>query len=407
MAPKCMFTYSVNYSLSSDRELYVQKSGTFKLLLIAILLLGAAFTVKHFVEKSKTKQIVQESRELADIARAASELVALWRTGDPAMLAPYCRDMFDPSIVYPPHYFRCNPDYMKCLLSQRPKLGDVEVRWHRIVAAKSGREWSLSLKLTRAKHTQILTLGDSCSSIELPKRRYSFKTKSEDIRWDNFDRDIFIDRTPVNWRDVIEWAKVQNITLLNVKTTDIDVSKRHTSAQGLNLDEMKRYCAYRGKKLASLPVFEAASYHPRDSKVIRPNRVVRTPYPWSIYRKSIFLYQARKNRWRANYEDCRKAYVAECAGIKPIEKMNDLIPTWSGLIDTIGGVPEVFSNPYDPDMNFFPSSAQMPAASPWHELGKYIAWDGLGFSPSDFNGFKDDQDINFPVMPGFRCMEER
>lgn len=407
MAPKCLFTYSDNYSLSIVRELQVPKSGIFKLLLITILLLGAAFLVRYFAQIEKTKHLVQESQDASDLARAASELVALWRSGDPAMLAPYCRDMFDPTVIYPDHYFRCNPDYMKCLLSQRPKVGDVEASWMRVIPARGMREWGLALKLTKGRSTEILNLGDSCSSVELPERRYAFKTSRSDILWDSFNRSIWIDRAPVSWRDIQEWMTSLNENLKFAKPATVPVNSRHLPATGLTLKEMKDYCAYRGKTLASLPVFEAASYHPRDPKVARPRRVVRTPYPWSIYSKSEFLYRARSNKWRVNREDCRKAFVAECAEYGGMEKFGDMVPTWTGIVDTIGGVPEVFLNPYEPGQNLFVSNASLNAASTWNELGKYASWNGAGFSVADFDLGENNKDVSFPLMPGFRCMVER
>lgn len=407
MAPKCLFTYSVNYSLSIVRELQVPKSGIFKLLLITILLSGAAFLVRYFAQIEKTKHLVQESQDAADIARAASELVALWRSGDPAMLAPYCRDMFDPTVIYPDHYFRCNPDYMKCLLSQRSKVGDVEVSWMRILPSKGTREWSLALKLTKGRNSEVLNLGDSCSMVELPERRYAFKTTKSDILWDNFERSIWIDRAPVSWRDIQEWVASLNVKLQFAKSQAVLVSARHLPATGLTLSEMKSYCTYRGKSLASLPVFEASSYHPRDPKVSRPQRIVRTPYPWTIYRKSDFLYQARSKKWQPNRDDCRKAYVAECAEFGGMEKFGDTVPTWTGVIDTIGGVAEVFVNPYESGRNLFVSNASLSAASPWHELGKYATWNGVGFSSGDFDFGEKVADVNLPLMPGFRCMVER
>src|SRR5690606_26834126 len=147
-------------------------------------------------------------------------------------------------------------------------------------------------------------------------------------------------------------------------------------------------------------VFEAASYHPRDPKNIRPKRIVRTPYPWSIYSKSEFLYRARLKKWKANRDDCRKAYVAECAEFGGMEKFGDMVPTWAGVIDTIGGVSEVFVNPYEPNKNLFLSNASMKASSPWHELGKYVSWNGAGFSTGDFDLGQKPAEVNFPLMPG-------
>lgn len=383
------------------------KSGIFKLLSIIVLLLSTAFVVKYFIAKEKTKHLIQDSQEKLEVARAASELVALWRSGDPSMLAPFCRDLFDVTVSYSPHYFRCNPDYMKCLLSQRPKINEVQVSWFKIVSSQPSRDWGLVLKLERNKHIETLVLGDDCSAVELPQRRYTFKTTNADIKWDTFNRTIMIDRSPVSWREIQGWTDSQNIKLSNTDLQKIQVRFRHLPAVGLTKEEMKSYCKYRGKELASLPVFEAASYHPRDAKVSRPKRVIRTPYPWTIYRKSDFLYRARKNKWVVNKEDCRKAYVAECAELGGIEEFSDPVPTWTGLTDTIGGVAEAFVNPYEPETNLFLSNASMSARSLWHELGKYASWNGQGFSQNDFKITELNEEIRFPVMPGFRCMEQR
>src|SRR5690606_24218853 len=161
-------------------------------ILITSFLLLAAFVVQYFTERAKTKQLIQESEAALELARVSSELEALWRTGDPAMMAPYCRELFDPTINYSPHHFRCNPDYMKCLLKNRPKFGNIAVEWHRILPAKGTQEWALALKLNHTKLSKLLVLQDSCSTVALPKRRYSYGSGKGEIRWDNFERDIEI-----------------------------------------------------------------------------------------------------------------------------------------------------------------------------------------------------------------------
>ncbi len=405
MAPGRLFPYSVHYSLYVLRELQVRKSGNFKLIIIIVVLASVAFVVRYFINQEKTKHLIQESKERLELATVASELVALWRSGDPTMMAPFCRDMFDVEIQYHDQYFRCNPDYMKCLLSQKPKFGEVEASWLRVLPAKASRQWSLVLKLELNKNIETLILGDSCSQVELPKRRYSYKkNKKEDVLWDNFDQDIFIDKYPVNWRDVKEWTSTQNLKLDNVDLLNIKVRYLHLPAVGLKKSEMKEYCQYRGKELASLPVFEAASYHPRDKNKPRPKKVIKSPYPWSIYTKSDFLYKARKSRWKVNVEDCRKAYVKECGEIIPREQLTDDIPTWIGLHDTIGGVAEYLENPFDINKNLFLSNSELSAKSKWHELGQYAFWNGEGFSPSDFKIEMEESEIEFPLLPGFRCM---
>jgi len=385
----------------------LQKSGNFKLIVIILVLSSAAFVVRYLINEEKTKHLIQESKERLELATAASELLALWRSGDPTMLAPFCRDMFDVEVSYPVQYFRCNPDYMKCLLSQRPRIGEVDVSWLKVLSASGRRDWGLVLKLEKNKQIETLVLGDNCTQVELPKRRYSFKTKNSEVDWDNFDQSIKIDRYLANWRDIQEWTSSQNVKLENVDLLNIKVNYRHMPAVGLKKSEMKSYCSYRGKKLASLPVFEAASYHPRNRSVVRPKKIIRTPYPWSIYTKSEFLYKARKNKWKVNKEDCRKAFVEECSDILSWEQMADDIPTWAGLHDVIGGAPEYLENPYEKDRNLFVSNSTQAASSLWHQLGEYAFWNGEGFSQNDFIIEENDKDkeIEFPLLPGFRCME--
>src|SRR5690606_25169185 len=126
-----------------------------------------------------------------------------------------------------------------------------------------------------------------------------------------------------------------------------------------------------------------------------------------IYRKSDFLYRARSGKWKVNQEDCRKAYVKECEELAPIETFADNVPTWSGIFDTIGGVAEYFENPYSEKTNLFISHANLPAASTWHELGRYAHWNGSGFAAGDYEFSKEEKEIDFqyPIRPGFRCMK--
>lgn len=234
--------------------------------------------------------------------------------------------------------------------------------------------------------TWPMILTDTCRDSYLPQRIYPFgkntDKKGEGFIWDNFDRQIFIDKFYVSEQQVNTWK-------LLTGRKDIELDRRKWPRPALlNLPEQQAFCAFFGKRLLEAKLFDAASMTPIDQKESKPQRVARPQTPWQRDISKTFLGMARINEdYQLTPLDCVLAQVQGCH-----ERFysTDSV-TWMGFNYPLGFYPESLVNTVDPEKNLKVSSRFEPAASDWHELGLRGGWDGI-------------QDAKRPVA--FRCYEE-
>ena len=236
--------------------------------------------------------------------------------------------------------------------------------------------------------TWPIILSDTCRDTYLPQRIYGYgkvdpKKKDKDFLWDNFDREIFIDKFYVTNQQVNEWR-----VLKNENSKIITDRSAWPKPALLSLAEQKSYCSFWGKRLMEAKLFDAATMTPPDQKDPMPERVPRPHTPWQRDIGKTFLGMARINDdYQLTPLDCQLAQVQGCT-----EKhfTTDSV-TWMGMNYALGFYPESLVNNIEPEKNLKSSSRFQPALSEVHELGLRTQWSGT----------------NEPDLPvAFRCYEE-
>jgi hypothetical protein len=221
----------------------------------------------------------------------------------------------------------------------------------------------------------------------LPQRIYGYgkvrDSKENDFVWDNFNRNIFIDRFYVTNRQVNEWR------ILNGESGKLELDRTKWPLPALiSLNEQRSYCHFYGKRLLEAKLFDAASMSPSDIKNTLPDRVFRPDTPWQRDIGKSFLGTARVNPdYQLTPLDCQLAQVKGC----PENHFSNDSATWMGFNYSLGFYPESLQNFIEPSKNLKLSSKFLPASSEWHELGKLSEWKGM-------------QSEAMPVA--FRCYEE-
>jgi hypothetical protein len=219
--------------------------------------------------------------------------------------------------------------------------------------------------------SQKILLTDSCRDTYLPERIYGYgkrPSKGEGFIWDNFGRKIFIDRFYVTNQMVNEWKVLTN------KSGEILADRTLWPLPAhLSKDDQVKYCSYFGKRPLTAELFDAASMTPTDYKNPKPLKVVRAQTPWQRDLSKSFLGVARINPdHQLTPLDCQLAQVQGCK-----EKyFTTDSASWMGMNFPLGFSPEVLVNTIDPELNLKISSRDLPASSPWHELGNRTTWDG-------------------------------
>ncbi len=235
--------------------------------------------------------------------------------------------------------------------------------------------------------SQPMILTDSCRDTYLPQRIYAYgkvkDKRQEGFIWDNFDRQIFIDKFYVSNRQINEWR-----LLSNEPTKVVLDRKRWPEPAFVDLKDQLAYCAFYGKRLLEAKLFDAATMSPADLKETMPEIVMRPETPWQRDLSKSFLGMARINPdYQLTPLDCQLAQVQGC---------NERLfttdsATWMGLNYALGFYPESFQNFIDPKLNLKKSSRYFAPAANLHELGTYAEWNG-------------EQDTALPIA--FRCYEE-
>ncbi|MCM2350582.1 MAG: hypothetical protein NDI69_11235 [Bacteriovoracaceae bacterium] len=229
--------------------------------------------------------------------------------------------------------------------------------------------------------SQPMLLADTCRDTYLPERIYGYG--KDGFIWDNFGRNIFIDKFYVTNRQVNEWR------ILKGEASKVEADRKKWPLPALlSLKEQINYCAFYGKRLLEAKLFDAASMSPSDFKDTKPERIIRPDTPWQRDHRRSFLGMARINPdYQLTPLDCQLAQVKGCQ-----EKyFSTDSATWMGFHYSLGFYPESLRNVIEPNKNLKMSSHLLSPDSAWHELGKLADWNG-------------QQNEKQPVA--FRCYEE-
>lgn len=329
------------------------------------------------------------------IQAAQPAILKLWEEGDRFFPkeGTRCEEEIQHEKVIGRSYYQCNPHFWQCYwqkgIKEIPSL-EVEVfgQVFHIVAKPSFESRYYGLYHKKSPHlpltygylvdmevkeipgiSQVMILKDSCRDTYLPQRIYGYKKHEKggtDFTWDNFDRNIFIDKFYVTNRQVNEWRILTKIT----DKIENDRKKWPLPAH-LSLKDQHAYCAFYGKRLLEAKLFDAATMTPADFENPLATKVLRPATPWQRDIGKTFLGMARINpEYELTPLDCQLAQVQGC----PERYFTTDSATWMGFHFGLGFYPESLQNFIEPKKNLKYSSKLLPAASPWHELGLRGEW---------------------------------
>ena len=386
----------------------------------AVLLLGRGFAyLKKQNSAAMTEQFVREKEALQRLLENSSEIHRIWNEGEDSrewgLVKKECLKHFGITTAFDESFLRCNPMLLQCnyLFNKKlnykfvkPENGNDQKSYRYLTKSNSshqgiGQSGYLFTLEDKLSHKQLsILLTDQCQEVFLQNRIYAYGEEviakpSEDIedyRFDNFNQNIYIDRRLVMNYEINDWIDFgnQNFTK-NIKR--INSSELFLPATQLNYSQMENFCSFKGKQIMQAHLFDAATFLPMDMDDVMPKVNKRAPYYWS----------KKKGDYK---EDCHLLYAEDCVNKKKFQ-LNSSGPSWAGLLDSMGGVFEVFRNPIDPESNLKASSYYFNFKSPWHKLGFRAGWDGEGFDLRNFNfkGLNPEVSVD-KFQVGFRCMRE-
>ncbi len=373
----------------------------------------APVRVKHIDPPEKLfTQVIEASQK---------KILKLWEEGDRYFPkeGTRCEEEIQHDNTVGRSYYQCNPHFWQCYWQGGVKEGpalEVELSgqtFHVVAKAafapipafsQNPRYYDLFKRSELGLHlnygymvelivkeipglSQPMLLADTCRDTYLPERIYGYgkvkDEKDEGFIWDNFGRNLFIDKFYVTNRQVNEWR------ILNGEPSKIEINRGQWPKPALlSLKDQIKYCHFYGKRLLEAKLFDAASMSPADLKDPKPSRVLRPETPWQRDHSRSFLGMARIN---PDYQlaplDCQLAQVQGCHE----RYFSTDSATWMGLHYSLGFYPESLRNFIEPSKNLKMSSRFFLPASEWHELGVLSNWNGV-------------QEKKLPVA--FRCYEE-
>lgn len=419
--------------------------GVFSVLLVGVFVGG-----KFFFE-GKIDRIIQDKKEVEILLKASLKIQKLWKEGDVKGLWIQrkldCMEELGSPRNIDSTYLQCNPNFLQCYLENidngllppikineknkeyivsvskefKPSIFRINSKRYYKVVTKNNSEnidsphYSIILDifLTNNPSNKLrIYLEDSCADTYLPQRVYAYGPYSKnryvkDWRWDNFNREIFVDRFKVTYRDLAEWIDYSGLDLRGKIKVPKEKSLWAKAAVDVLPKYMREYCAFKGKHILSSHVFDAATFHPGDYDKKRLSKVPRGPYPWTRKKYDSFLYKARRDKNFAFKDSfCKKVFTKECIGRVPFIQHSTNSGSWIGIFQVMGGYLEHMRNVVHPSKNVFVSSFYFSFRSAWHELGRRIFWDGEDFKYKNFKweGYVDEFGS---YRVGFRCMRYR
>lgn len=381
-----------------------------------MLFIGAVVYYQLKSSSKKPEQINQEISQKEYLLKELEFVSRLWEEGEDSrewlIVREKCLKKLKITENFDERLLRCNPLILECIgtfsknlpvkfLSVNPENNGMYRYLSKANSAvtdlrNSGYWFRVAHPQNESMYLDVV-LEDKCRENFLEERSYAYgeeflEGESEDYRFDNFGRKIYVDNHLVTNFDINQWIDFGN------KTDILGLEKKSGNdlfrpAVFLTQDQMEKYCAFKEKQLMFAHIFDAATFLPMNLQEKNPTVLHRSPYYWTKNTKNISF-------------SCKNIFTKECLRNSPFI-LNQTDPTWAGLYDSMGGVMEYFKNPIEPDSNLKASSFYFDKNSSWHKLGFRAYWDGKDFDYKnfDFRGlspFIADEKIQI----GFRCMRE-
>jgi len=372
------------------------------------------------------------------LAKVSQDINEVWKRGDYKQLMQQgisCEeefgDLFD--IIKSDLYFRCNPSFLNCYLRNFSKLHQsTKVFFQELPRHNNPREKSFYQLISKtnfiSKELPAFTikiqataseentksveiyLEDSCNDTYLPKRIYAIAPYDEnkvhlEWKWDNFDEHIFIDKNYVTFRDIKDWVDFDHFfSDFKIKNSiPAEAALLAAPATGLSIEQAKRYCHFRGKKLLQSRVLDAASFHPVALRKTKRSVIFRGPFPWSYERKNSQIYKYWHDQIPFDQKLCAKIFTKECFIKDRFPFPIEVSASWIGIFNVLGGYAEILDNKLSYAKNIHPSGMNFSLKKRLHQIGIRGEWNEKELDDTSFNipGIKE----GFSEMKlAFRCM---
>jgi len=404
-----------------------------------LLLLGFLILMLTGLRLCTKREISKSGNHYEALGDMAARINEVWREGDYKFLlgkGVTCEEDFGDLFheIKSNLYFRCNPTFLNCYLKNFEKIfPDSDIKFDSLPIPNKPGEKSFYQLISRvnfisnelpaftvkakallrkkSKKSIDIFLEDSCNEAYLPKRVYAIGPFDEnkihlEWKWDNFEQEIFVDKNYISFRELKDWINYDLFFPDKILEDLIPNEKIELSAPatGLSIEQMSRYCNFRGKELLHSRVFDAASFHPVNLQARKREVVFRGPFPWSYERKDSEIYKFWENEdSEFDKRTCSKIITKECIKDNTRAFPLESAPTWIGIFNSLGGYGEVVINKLTPEDNVHPSSITFNLRNKLHQIGVRAKWnqkqrDSTSFSIPSFKGQFDELKL------AFRCM---
>jgi hypothetical protein len=390
----------------------VHKRKYISILISSLFLIAIYYSVTLYFYYDDLSKIDLLDNEIA-LIKGSRLIGELWQKGDADNWwendKANCSSFLGKFSVRKKRRTRCNPAFLKCYLKNinftvnyNNKKYIIKTDSFSIVAkslTNNSEIPNFGVKLSlysnqMPTYIMPIILEDNCNDIYIPKNVYGINQytgvkNSKNWQWDNLNQNIFLDKFLVTFYDIFIWAKLtKNKTILEkVKGR----TKSWLPATNLTKNEMKQYCAFRGKQILTAKLFDAATFLPLLNKSTS-KIIFRSPYPFHHHKiENLF-----SNKIAVTKKSCKIAYTKECISRFSPTELPLVSYSWSGLFEIFGGPLKYQKNRVYEKENLFISSKYLNKGSKWHQLGKRSYWNKI-YLKKILN--KDTFEI------AFRCIE--
>lgn len=377
--------------------------------------LGIFLAILSFIWWTRVEPVgggrAEEQEQFTEVVLSGlPKLLERWQQGDleeTYATKYWACDELPFSTTVAPAYLQCNPHYLECwargksgvpavipveldgktynvkLRATYPEIGEYSKgKRHGSWVTRGGLDnpiapWSgllVELEVEGVKGFWSMILEDTCRMQDLPERRYSYGPRPQrhervqEMDWDNSGRKISIDKFLVSRSDVNQWVLTARVDKVKISE---DRKNWALPSTELSEEQQTEYCAWLGKRRMEAHIWDAATMPPANVKRPFPDFSVKPWLPWSRDKKGSFFEAAELDtQWTPRQQDCELAFVSECKDLYAYRPHSSDNVSWMGIYHVLGGTPEQFRNPVQPQLDLKASSVNLLASSPLHQLGR-------------------------------------
>lgn len=368
-----------------------------RFILVAIfVLILSGLGVYFYPKEKKPDQSIRDNSDLSDLIKKSSEIQRQWWEGEDSEawgeIKEQCLSFYGINEKFDESLIRCNPMLLKCMnLFSKKWKGSFDENISLISALKE-KDGGYFVRILGKNNLYLnVLLKNNCHEVFLEEKNYAYgeepkPNEGDDFIFDNFNQKIYLDKHLVtNW-EYKEYLNSQS-PVNNFKAANNELFLPVTN---ITLTDMNNYCIFHGKELMNAHFFDAATFL-WETNNLGQKILKRSPFYWT------------KNK-KEKIQSCSQVFTKECFNSQKYI-LNSISPSWSGIMDSQGGVMEAYKNPIEPNKNLRVSSFYLERNSKWHYLGKRANWTGEGSERRYFNLKDAEIDVGQTTFKvGFRCM---